>query len=172
MQMRLDPTSLRLVDLRECKPGTFIWHVFGANSTIEQSVCLEPPQERPQDVSLLHLTGPSQFFVETFSGQARVPAIAVTSGPFCLNCPRSSLTRNYPASLGMLVINEDAAYVFAQGRSVEGFSSEFYVSLKDWSCTSHLRTAGQLFASEWSLVQADEGGCCEDWPLIEFQRSS
>ncbi|WP_157572024.1 hypothetical protein [Hydrogenophaga taeniospiralis] len=170
--MRLDPTSLRLVNLRECKPGTFIWYWHGANSTFEQGVCLAPQQERPQEVSLLRLTGTSPFVIEPFPAQMKVPVIAVASGPFRLNFSRSSLTQDHPASPGTLVIADDAAYVFSKGKGNDGFVSDFYVSLKNWSCTEHLQATRQFRASEWSLVQADEGGCCEDWPLIEFQRSS
>jgi hypothetical protein len=165
-----DPSVMRLSSLGDCKAGDFVWHWMNSNGTLETSVLLGQSPFPGNQVALLGLTGAASFRVEAFDPTRSAPVLRTARGPYRVEICRTHVERDYAQHRGALVLTNDGAYIFAQGRDIGGFQTEYYVSLSDWSVRTSLSGTSHLTVSAWRLVSADGQG--EDRTVIELAPSS
>ncbi len=153
MTWSFKPSDLKSLDLKDAKPGDFLW-VLRSGATNELWLRLAGD---PGTSLMVNLTGSNALEVWPVQTQNALPTLLVAAGAdIQLEIDESKGVGHAQGTPGALLIADSGAYLVAKIRN-QGFTDECCISFATWEVVAyHEVSNARASFSNWRLVDSRE----------------
>lgn len=149
MHSEFDSGTFRSIEISECEPGQFFWHVTQHARDSRLNLIVKDPHNDSFGRGIANFGDGFEILRGFPSSETAV--LAIPMEPLSIKLPNPIRTCPAVDAAGELVVSPEGAFIVLTGEDRHGFGEMRYLSLADWSLHDHVPNRSANF-DVWQLV--------------------